>query len=65
MNSAFTSAFMAGYLPLMQGIIAERSADWLNHDTVDLMVEAREITFDVAAAAARASVWASTLRRSR
>ncbi|HEY2592325.1 MAG TPA: cytochrome P450 [Chloroflexota bacterium] len=51
MNPAFTSAFMAGYLPLMQGIIAERSADWLNHDTVDLMVEAREITFDVAAAA--------------
>jgi cytochrome P450 len=51
MNPAFTSAFMAGYLPLMQGIIAERSAEWLNHATVDLMLEAREITFDVAAAA--------------
>ncbi len=51
MNPAFTSAFMAGYLPLMQGIIAERSAEWLNHDTIDLMLEAREITFAVAAAA--------------
>jgi cytochrome P450 len=51
MNPAFTSTFMAGYLPLMQGIIAERSAEWLNHDTINLMVEAREITFDVAAAA--------------
>jgi cytochrome P450 len=51
MNPAFTSAFMAGYLPLMQRVIAERSADWVNHDTIDLMVEAREITFDVAAGA--------------
>lgn len=51
MNPAFTSAFMAGYLPLMQRIIAERSADWVNHPSVDLMLEAREITFDVAAAA--------------
>ena len=51
MNPAFTSAFMAGYLPLMQRIIADRTAEWLKRATIDLMVEAREITFDVAAAA--------------
>ncbi|MBV9327097.1 MAG: cytochrome P450 [Chloroflexi bacterium] len=51
MNPAFTSVFMAGYLPLMQRVIAERTAEWVQHDTIDLMVEAREITFDVAAAA--------------
>jgi cytochrome P450 len=51
MNPAFTSAFMASYLPLMQRIIADRSAEWVHQDTVDLMVEAREITFDVAAGA--------------
>ena len=28
MNPAFTSTFMAGYLPLMQRIITERTAEW-------------------------------------
>ncbi|HEY1291804.1 MAG TPA: cytochrome P450 [Chloroflexota bacterium] len=51
MNPAFTSAFMAGYLPLMQRVIADRTTEWIKQDTIDLMVEAREITFDVAAAA--------------
>jgi cytochrome P450 len=51
MNPAFTTTFMAAYLPLMQRIIAERSATWVQHSEIDLMVEAREITFDVAAAA--------------
>jgi len=51
MNPAFTTSFMAAYLPLMQRIIAERSATWLDSPEIDLMVEAREITFDVAAAA--------------
>lgn len=51
MNPAFTTTFMAAYLPLMQRIIAERSATWVQHRDIDLMVEAREITFDVAAAA--------------
>jgi cytochrome P450 len=51
MNPAFTAAFMAGYLPLMQRVIAERTRSWLGRDEVDLLAEAREITFDVAAAA--------------
>jgi retinoid hydroxylase len=51
MNPAFTTSFMAAYLPLMQRIIAERTATWIEHGEIDLMVEAREITFDVAAAA--------------
>jgi cytochrome P450 len=51
MNPAFTATFMAGYLPLMQRIIAQRTADWAERDELDLVSEAREITFDVAAAA--------------
>jgi len=51
MNPAFTTTFMAAYLPLMQRVIAERTADWVETDDIDLMTEAREITFDVAAAA--------------
>ena len=51
MNPAFTAAFMAGYLPLMQRVIAERTRSWGERGEVDLLAEAREITFDVAAAA--------------
>jgi cytochrome P450 len=51
MNPAFTASFMAGYLPLMEQVIAQRTADWAARDEVDLASEAREITFDVAAAA--------------
>jgi cytochrome P450 len=51
MNPAFTATFMAGYLPLMQRVIAQRTADWAERDEIDLVSEAREITFDVAAAA--------------
>ena len=51
MKPAFTASFMEAYLPLMQRIIAERSAGWPAAGEIDLMVEAREITFDVAAAA--------------
>ena len=51
MNPAFTAAFMASYLPLMQRVIAERTQGWIGRDEVDLLAEAREITFDVAAAA--------------
>src|SRR5579862_6559754 len=29
MNPAFTSAYLATYLPLMQQVIADRTADWL------------------------------------
>src|SRR5919206_205680 len=51
MNPAFTAAFMAGYLPLMQRVIDERTRGWRGRDEVDLLAEAREITFDVAATA--------------
>lgn len=51
MNPAFTSAFMARYLPIMQRVIEERTRDWVERGQVDLAREAREITFDVAAAA--------------
>jgi retinoid hydroxylase len=51
MNPAFTATFMAGYLPLMERIIAQRTADWAERDEIDVVLEAREITFDVAAAA--------------
>ena len=51
MNPAFTSAYMAAYLPLMARVVAERTADWPSRQQVDLFVEARDITFDVAAAA--------------
>jgi cytochrome P450 len=51
MNPAFTAQFMAGYLPLMQRVIAERTHTWAGRSELDLLTEAREITFDVAAAA--------------
>ncbi|HEV8632839.1 MAG TPA: cytochrome P450 [Chloroflexota bacterium] len=51
MNPAFTSAYMAGYVPLMERVIARRTAGWLERGEVDLFAEAREITFDVAAGA--------------
>ncbi|HLZ27604.1 MAG TPA: cytochrome P450 [Chloroflexota bacterium] len=51
MNPAFTASFMAGYLPLMERVIAQRTAGWAERAEVDLALEAREITFDVAAAA--------------
>src|SRR5689334_15458066 len=51
MNPAFTAAFMESYLPRMQRVIAERVSSWPADGEVDLLTEAREITFDVAAAA--------------
>ncbi|HEX5416954.1 MAG TPA: cytochrome P450 [Chloroflexota bacterium] len=51
MNPAFTSAYVARYLPIMHRVIAQRTADWLARGQVDLLEEAREIAFDVAAAA--------------
>jgi retinoid hydroxylase len=51
MNPAFTAAYMATYLPVMQRVIAERTRAWRDVGQVDLLSEAREITFDVAAAA--------------
>jgi cytochrome P450 len=50
-NPAFTSAYMETYLPLIQRVIAEHTARWVERGEVDLYQEAREITFDVAARA--------------
>ena len=50
-NPAFSQAYMATYLPVMQQVITERTANWPERDEVDLYHEAREITFDIAAAA--------------
>jgi retinoid hydroxylase len=51
MNPAFTISYMDRYLPLMNRIIRERTATWLDRGEVDVFAEARKITFDVAAEA--------------
>src|SRR5262245_55150599 len=50
-NPAFTSASMEAYLPVIQRVIAERTRSWPERGEVDVYQEAREITFDAAAAA--------------
>jgi retinoid hydroxylase len=50
MNPAFTSAYMAAYLPVMERVIAARTRDWAERASVNLVEESREIAFDVAAA---------------
>jgi retinoid hydroxylase len=50
-NPAFTSACMEAYLPVIQRVIAERTRTWPQRGEVDVYHEAREITFDAAAAA--------------
>ncbi len=50
-NPAFASAYMTAYVPLIQAVIAERTAIWVRRDVVDVYAEAREITFDITAAA--------------
>jgi cytochrome P450 len=50
-NPAFAHAYMERYLPLIQQVIAERTARWGEQGEIDLYREAREITFHVAAAA--------------
>jgi cytochrome P450 len=49
MNPAFTIAYMSRYLPVMNRLVAERIDDWASRGEVDLFVETRKITFDVAA----------------
>ena len=51
MNPAFATSYMDRYLPVMNRVIAARIADWAERGTVDLVGEARKITFDVAAEA--------------
>lgn len=51
MNPAFTVNYMGRYLPMMNRIIRERTAQWVTMPEVNLHEEARKITFDVAAEA--------------
>ncbi len=51
MNPAFTIAYMDRYLPLMNRIVHDRTAEWNATGTVDVYEAARKITFDVAAEA--------------
>lgn len=51
MNPAFTLNYMERYLPLMQGVIRRRTAQWAEQGEVDIYEEMRKITFDVAAEA--------------
>ncbi len=50
-NPAFTQAYMAAYLPLIQQVIARRTETWVERGVVNMYDEAREITFDIAAGA--------------
>ncbi len=50
-NPAFTAAAMEAYIPIIQQVIADRTASWAERGLVDVYEEAREITFDIAAAA--------------
>jgi len=49
MNPAFAAAYMSRYLPIMSRVIAERTSDWAERGEIDAYLEARKITFDVAA----------------
>lgn len=49
MNPAFAVAYMDRYLPIMQRVIRERVATWAAAGQVEVVSEARRITFDVAA----------------
>ena len=51
MNPAFAVGYMSHYIPVMNRIIRERTAEWVTKDAVDIYDEARKITFDVAAEA--------------
>lgn len=49
-NPAFTSACIEAYLPVIHQVIAERTRRWPEQASVNVYHEAREITFDAAAA---------------
>src|SRR5258708_1575467 len=46
MNPAFTLNYMERYLPLMQSVIQQRTADWAERGEVNIYDEMRKITFD-------------------
>jgi cytochrome P450 len=49
MNPAFTSTYLAAYLPEMERVVADRTRNWAERKLVDVQTEAREIAFDIAA----------------
>jgi cytochrome P450 len=51
MNPAFTSRYLAAYLPVMHRVIRRRVGRWPSNRRVDLQAEARQIAFEVAAGA--------------
>lgn len=50
-NPAFTRVFIESYIPVIERVIITRTASWVERGEVDVYAEAREITFDAAAAA--------------
>ena len=50
-NPAFTHACMEAYLPIIARVVAERTHTWPHRGDIDVYEEARQITFDAAAAA--------------
>ncbi len=51
MNPAFTVSYMDRYLPLMNRIVREQVATWVERSEVDIYEEARKLTFNIAAEA--------------
>ncbi len=50
-NPAFTNACMESYIPVIQRVVDARTRAWPDQQSIDVYAEAREITFDAAAAA--------------
>jgi retinoid hydroxylase len=48
-NPAFTAKAMEAYVPVIEQVIAERTRFWPEHGVIDVLHEAREITFSAAA----------------
>ncbi|HEY8602621.1 MAG TPA: cytochrome P450 [Thermomicrobiales bacterium] len=48
LNPALSAAYMERYLPVMERIIAARTADWAVRGRIDLLAELRRIAFDIA-----------------
>jgi cytochrome P450 len=50
-NPAFTASAMEAYVPVIQQVVTEHMSHWAARGVVNVYEEAREITFDIAAAA--------------
>lgn len=50
-NPAFTASAMEAYIPVIQEVVRDHTANWPAQSVVDVYASAREITFDIAAAA--------------